>query len=108
MLGTALGKVSPNRKKGTTMSERFGRAAREDGNMGEGRAKADMRKQSLYLGDEVLQQAKEEAARLDRSLSWVFQKAWHIAHTKIQAMPSMGDASHSGGSQEAEPPEGND
>jgi uncharacterized small protein (TIGR04563 family) len=80
------------------MSERFGRSARADhmretGSEGETRGGTpyDNRKQSLYLGEEILSQAKEEAARLDRSLSWVFQKAWKLAHADIQALPSMGE-----------------
>ena len=39
-------------------------------------SKTDKRKQSLYFPESMLQEIKEEAARLDRSLSWVVQRAW--------------------------------
>ena len=38
-------------------------------------SKTDKRKQSLYFPESMLQEIKEEAARLDRSLSWVVQRA---------------------------------
>ena len=33
-----------------------------------------------------------EATRLDRSMSWVVQKAWKLARSQIVAMPSANDA----------------
>ena len=42
-------------------------------------SKTDKRKQSLYFPESMLQEIKEEAARLDRSLSWVVQRAWKIS-----------------------------
>lgn len=73
--------------------ERFGRAARsESGEVSEGRKAADAKKQSLYFTGNILQEMKEEAARLDRSLSWVVQRAWKLAKADIAKIPSMGDA----------------
>lgn len=48
----------------------------------------DKRKQSLYFPEETLQEIKDEAARLDRSLSWVVQRAWKIARLEIRKLPS--------------------
>ena len=36
---------------------------------------SDKRKQSLYFPEAMLQEIKDEAARLDRSLSWIVQRA---------------------------------
>lgn len=48
----------------------------------------DKRKQSLYFPDAMLNEIKDEAARLDRSLSWVVQRAWKVARAEIQKIPS--------------------
>jgi uncharacterized small protein (TIGR04563 family) len=53
--------------------------------------KSDKRKQSLYFPNEQLDEIKVEANRLDRSLSWVMQRAWSIAKAEIKKMPSMND-----------------
>lgn len=53
--------------------------------------KTDKRKQSLYFPDLMLQEIKDEAARLDRSLSWIVQRAWKIARTEIHKLPSVND-----------------
>ena len=53
--------------------------------------KTDQRKQSLYFPESMLQEIKEEAARLDRSLSWIVQRAWKIARTEIKKLPSVND-----------------
>jgi uncharacterized small protein (TIGR04563 family) len=39
----------------------------------------------------MLQEIKDEAARLDRSLSWVVQRAWKIARLEIKRIPSVND-----------------
>jgi uncharacterized small protein (TIGR04563 family) len=52
----------------------------------------DRRKQSLYFGEAMLDEIKSEAARLDRSLSWVVQKAWEFARGQVTAMPSANAA----------------
>jgi uncharacterized small protein (TIGR04563 family) len=49
----------------------------------------DKRKQSLYFPVEMLEEIKEEANRLDRSLSWIVQTAWKIGRNDIKKFPSM-------------------
>jgi len=62
-----------------------------NGNKSEGSIKTDKRKQSLYFPESMLQEIKEEAARLDRSLSWVVQRAWKLARTEVKNLPSVSD-----------------
>jgi uncharacterized small protein (TIGR04563 family) len=52
---------------------------------------SDKRKQSLYFPESMLQEIKDEAARLDRSLSWVVQRAWKMARMEIKKIPSVND-----------------
>lgn len=52
---------------------------------------SDKRKQSLYFPETMLQEIKDEAARLDRSLSWVVQRAWKLARLEIKKIPSVND-----------------
>ncbi|MGA2448397.1 MAG: TIGR04563 family protein [Polyangiaceae bacterium] len=54
-------------------------------------SKTDKRKQSLYFPESMLQEIKEEAARLDRSLSWVVQRAWKISRVEIKKLPSVNE-----------------
>ena len=54
-------------------------------------SKTDKRKQSLYFPESMLQEIKEEAARLDRSLSWVVQRAWKLARLDVKKIPSVND-----------------
>lgn len=56
-----------------------------------GKQRSDKRKQSLYFPEAMLQEIKDEAARLDRSLSWVVQRAWKIARLEIKRIPSVND-----------------
>ena len=44
-------------------------------------------KQSLYFPESMLKEIKEEAARLDRSLSWVVQRAWRLAKEEVKKIP---------------------
>jgi uncharacterized small protein (TIGR04563 family) len=53
--------------------------------------RSDKRKQSLYFPESMLQEIKEEAARLDRSLSWVVQRAWKLARAEIRKIPSVNE-----------------
>lgn len=53
--------------------------------------RTDKRKQSLYFPESMLQEIKEEAARLDRSLSWVVQRAWKLARLEIKKLPSVNE-----------------
>lgn len=52
---------------------------------------SDKRKQSLYFPEEMLKEIQAEAARQDRSLSWIVQKAWKIARKEISKYPSIND-----------------
>lgn len=54
-------------------------------------SKSDKRKQSLYFPEDMLKEIQHEAARQDRSLSWIVQKAWKIARKTIQQYPSVND-----------------
>jgi uncharacterized small protein (TIGR04563 family) len=45
-------------------------------------------KQSLYFPTKMLEEIKREAARLDRSLSWVLQTAWQTSRREIMNLPS--------------------
>jgi len=54
-------------------------------------SKSDKRKQSLYFPEEMLREITSEAARQDRSLSWIVQKAWKIARRDIMKYPSVNE-----------------
>ena len=58
---------------------------------GKGGRKSDKRKQSLYFPEEMLREIIAEAARLDRSLSWIMQRAWQIARKDLRKIPSVND-----------------
>ena len=49
----------------------------------------DKQKQSLYFPKEMLAEIQAEAARQDRSLSWIVQRAWHIAKKEMAKMPGI-------------------
>ena len=53
--------------------------------------KNDARKQSLYFPETMLTEISEEASRLERSLSWVVQRAWKISRLEIKKLPSVND-----------------
>jgi len=44
-------------------------------------------KQSFYFPSTMLSEIKEEAARQDRSMSWIMQRAWKVAKKDIQELP---------------------
>jgi len=50
---------------------------------------AAKKKLTLYFPQEVLRDAKHEAERQDRSISWIMQTAWHIARSEIETYPSV-------------------
>jgi uncharacterized small protein (TIGR04563 family) len=52
---------------------------------------SDKRKQSLYFPEIMLREIEDEAARQDRSKSWIVQKAWMIARKEIAKFPSAND-----------------
>ncbi len=54
-------------------------------------SKTDKRKQSLYFPEDMLADIKAEAERLDRSMSWVVQRAWKVAKAELRKMPSASD-----------------
>ncbi len=56
---------------------------------------SDKRKQSLYFPESMLQEIKDEAARLDRSLSWIVQRAWKTARLEIKKIPSVNEVDDS-------------
>ena len=58
---------------------------------GKSARKSDKRKQSLYFPEEMLREIIAEAARLDRSLSWIMQRAWQIARKDLRKIPSVND-----------------
>lgn len=53
--------------------------------------KADKRKQSLYFPEQMLVEIKAEAQRLNRSLSWVIQRAWKVARKQVRDLPGTND-----------------
>ena len=50
-------------------------------------SKRDSCKQSLYFPMDMLEEIRQQAKRLDRSLSWVIQRAWTVAKAEIRQMP---------------------
>ena len=51
--------------------------------------KSNKVKQSLYFPDRMLIEIREEGARLDRSMSWIVQRAWKVARSQIRDMPGI-------------------
>ena len=51
----------------------------------------DKRKQSLYFPESMLEEIQREAARLDRSLSWIVQRCVKIGLPDIRRLPSVND-----------------
>ena len=45
-------------------------------------------KQSLYFPAATLEEIRLEAERLNRSISWVVQRAWKHARLEIKKLPS--------------------
>ena len=54
-------------------------------------AGTDKRKQSLYFPESMLQDIQKEAARLDRSLSWIVQRCVKIGLSDIRKLPSVNE-----------------
>jgi uncharacterized small protein (TIGR04563 family) len=48
----------------------------------------DKRKQSLYFPEDMLNELKKEADRVDRSMSWVVQRCIRATMKEIKSMPS--------------------
>ncbi len=51
----------------------------------------DKRKQSLYFPEDMLREIQDEASRQDRSMSWIVQQAWKVAHDQISRVPGVED-----------------
>jgi len=66
-------------------------------------AGTDKRKQSLYFPESMLQDIQLEAARLDRSLSWIVQRCVKVALPEIRKLPSVNDIPEDGDEVEGEP-----
>ena len=45
----------------------------------------------MYFPEQMLQEIREHAVRLDRSLSWIMQRAWQVARKELQAVPAATD-----------------
>jgi uncharacterized small protein (TIGR04563 family) len=54
-------------------------------------AKSDKRKQSLYFPETMLDEIQKEAQRLQRSMSWVVQRAWKHARREIKGIPGSNE-----------------
>ena len=54
-------------------------------------SKSDKRKQSLYFPETMLDEIQKEAIRLQRSLSWVVQRAWKHARKEIRQIPGSNE-----------------
>lgn len=50
--------------------------------------KKDQHRQSFYLPEEMLEEIKGEARRLNRSVSWVVQRAWKLAKQDLRELPA--------------------
>ena len=53
--------------------------------------KSQTRRQALYFPSDMLQELQGEAARQDRSISWLIQQAWKVARGELQRIPSTTD-----------------
>lgn len=48
----------------------------------------DRRKQSLYFGEDMLSEMRQEAERQGRPISWLLQKAWRYSAERIRNFPA--------------------
>ena len=56
------------------------------GDADESEEPVEKRKRTILLPAAMLQEIREEAARRDRSLSWIVSRAWELAAPEIQAL----------------------
>ena len=49
-------------------------------------------RKNFYLPESYVKEIEAEALRLDRSLSWIIQRAWLEGREKIKKYPSIDDA----------------
>ncbi|MBQ1926231.1 MAG: TIGR04563 family protein [Proteobacteria bacterium] len=52
---------------------------------------ATKQKLTLYFPPELLEEARTEALRQERTVSWILQKAWEFARNEIHKMPGADD-----------------
>ena len=50
---------------------------------------SDHRKFSAYFPEQMISELEDEAQRLDRSMSWLLQRAWITARDEIAKLPTM-------------------
>lgn len=75
-----------------TSSPRSPQTSSESGSEEAPASQSDKRKQSLYFPESMLVEINDEAARLERSLSWIVQRAWKTARPEIRKLPSSQNA----------------
>ena len=51
-------------------------------------------KLTLYFPPNLLEEARFEAQRQERTVSWILQKAWEFARKDIQQLPNAGEPVH--------------
>jgi uncharacterized small protein (TIGR04563 family) len=61
------------------------------GGGGGDQSRSDKRKQSLYFPEVMLDEIQKEAQRLQRSMSWVVQRAWKHARKEIKGIPGSNE-----------------
>ena len=49
---------------------------------------ATKQKLTLYFPPDLLEEARLEAQRQERTVSWILQKAWEFARQEIHKLPS--------------------
>jgi uncharacterized small protein (TIGR04563 family) len=67
------------------------RMADQEHKSGPDASKSDKRKQSLYFPEAMLDEIQKEAQRLQRSMSWVVQRAWKHARKEIKGIPGSNE-----------------
>jgi len=50
---------------------------------------SNKKKMTLYFSENMVNEAKREALRHDRSVSWVMELAWKIAKQRLETMPEF-------------------
>lgn len=50
---------------------------------------AAKQKLTVYIPDEMLDELKQEAARQDRSVSWLIEHCWHISRRQLRRYPGV-------------------
>jgi len=51
----------------------------------------EKRKQTLFFPSDMLAEIQDAAVRLDCSLSWLIQRAWHLTRAEVARMPDARD-----------------